>query len=135
MTNGEDTGALGPSGRFARMEAALDRIELKLDLKADNTRVMELEAKHNALEDQIRRMVNGETTSPIGQMYLQRFTDMEASIEAIEVRESNRQAILDATKQSADSRYSTLLWIVGISIVVNAIITISATVLARVVPS
>jgi hypothetical protein len=129
MTEVND-GSISPSGRFARMEASLDRIELKLDLKADNSKVLELEAKHNALEDQLRRMVTGETTSPMGQLYLKRFTDMEQSIEHIESREVARQAVVESTKVNADSRYSTLLWVVGISVILNFVFTFVMTLVA-----
>jgi hypothetical protein len=117
--NDVDTGALGPSGRFARMEAALDRIELKLDLKADMTRVVELEARHAALELSISRMVSGETTSPLGQLYLQRFNEMESSIEDLKTKDQNREAVALAVKSDADRRYGTLLWIVGVASLFN----------------
>ena len=117
--NDVDTGALGPSGRFARMEAALDRIELKLDLKADASRVTELEVKHVALERYIQDMVSGQVQSPLGQLYMQRFTEMEKSIESLEEADSNKQAVADAVKEAAESRYKTLTWAVGIAMLVN----------------
>lgn len=122
MTDAIDTGALGPSGRFARMEAALERIELKLDLKADTTRVVELEAKHNALAESLRRMASGESTTPLSQLYLQRFTEMEKSIEILEQKDSNREAVLATAKSSADSRFALLAWAVGLGTLFNILL-------------
>jgi uncharacterized protein YdcH (DUF465 family) len=128
--NDVDTGAISPSGRFARMEAALDRIELKLDLKADTSRVVELEAKHNALEDSIRRMVSGETTSPMGQLYLQKFVDMEKSIEELEAKDLTREAVLQAAKAQVDARFrwmaSGLAFISSLSIVISIVGLVAA---------
>jgi uncharacterized protein YdcH (DUF465 family) len=128
--NDVDTGAISPSGRFARMEAALERIELKLDLKADSSRVAELEAKHNALEESIRRMVSGETTSPMGQLYLTKFTDMEKSIESLELKDLTREAVLQSAKAQVDSRFrwlaSGLAFISSLSIVISIVGIVAA---------
>jgi len=45
-----DTGALSSQGRFKRMEEALERIETKLDAKADSIIVVQLEARVLKLE-------------------------------------------------------------------------------------
>jgi len=45
-----NTGALSAAGRFARMEAALDRIETKLDNKADESEMMIIAGRLIALE-------------------------------------------------------------------------------------
>jgi Pyruvate/2-oxoacid:ferredoxin oxidoreductase gamma subunit len=45
-----DSGAISPSGRFARMEASLERIETKLDAKADNVEMQDLDKRLTTLE-------------------------------------------------------------------------------------
>ena len=50
MEHEADSGALSPAGRFARMEAALERIESKLDSKADHRLLMDLEVRIGVLE-------------------------------------------------------------------------------------
>lgn len=122
--NDVDTGALGPSGRFARMEAALDRIELKLDLKADTSRVVELEVKQQALEQLIADMASGKHISPLSAMYLERFNQMEKSIEKMETEDSNRAAVLLAAKEVADSRYIRLSWVVGGATIFNILVNL-----------
>jgi hypothetical protein len=47
----EESGSISPAGRFARMEAALERIEHKLDLKADQAAVDALEARVLVIEN------------------------------------------------------------------------------------
>jgi outer membrane protein TolC len=50
-TNHEDeSGTISPSGRFGRMEASLERIESKLDSKADHVDVQEIEHRLSTLE-------------------------------------------------------------------------------------
>lgn len=49
-TDNESSGALSPSGRFARMEAALERIENKLDQKAEITEVAAIATRVFVLE-------------------------------------------------------------------------------------
>lgn len=78
--NDVDTGALGPSGRFARIEAALDRIELKLDVKADVVTTAALEGR----------------------------------LAALELRDSNREAILTAQSTTVDKRFRWLAAGVGV---------------------
>ncbi len=106
------------------MEAALDRIELKLDLKADSTRVAALEAKHNALERQFSDMASGKTTTPLGTMYLERFSNMEKSVERLEDNESNRAAVLLAAKDKADAQATRLAMFVGLAVFGNVVFTI-----------
>jgi hypothetical protein len=45
-----EAGGLSPGGRFARMEGALDRIEAKLDAKADQTTVHDMGVRVALLE-------------------------------------------------------------------------------------
>ncbi len=81
--NDIDTGALGASGRFARMEAALDRIELKLDLKADASRVVELESKLTSLDHDLDSVLNGTRVSPRISMAIERLTELEKAHHAL----------------------------------------------------
>lgn len=128
--NDVDTGALGASGRFARMEAALDRIELKLDLKADVARVSELEGRHVALERMVSDMATGRTVSPLSALYLDRFKKMEETIDKMADEDSNRAAVLTAAKAKADDRYSRLMVAVGVGTLVNLLIASGAAILA-----
>lgn len=114
-----DTGSLGPSGRFARMEAALERIELKLDLKADLSRVTELEARHVALDNKLSGLLDGTIQPPRSAEYLRRFERMEETVDRMDDAESNRQAVIDAAKRSSDEKYSRLAWVVGIATILN----------------
>lgn len=50
MAEEDSSGAISPSGRFARMEASLLRIEDKLDTKADAVRLSVVEGRVAALE-------------------------------------------------------------------------------------
>lgn len=119
--NDVDTGSLGPSGRFARMEAALERIELKLDLKADLSRVTELESRHVALDHKLSGLIDG-TIQPLRSAeYLRRFEQMESAVDKLEDDESNRQAVLEAAKRTADEKYTRLAWVVGIATIGNLI--------------
>jgi len=119
--NDIDTGSLGPSGRFARMEAALERIELKLDLKADLSRVTELEARHVSLDNKLSGLIDGTIQPPRSAEYLRRFEKMEATVDRLEDDESNRQAVLEAAKRTADEKYTRLAWVVGIVTILNLV--------------
>lgn len=121
-----DTGALGASGRFARMEAALDRIELKLDLKADQTALAGLEAKHNALETLISDMSTGKIVTPLSAMYLEQFNSLKKSVEAMEDEDRGRAAVLAAAKGSSDQRFNRLAWAVGIMSVISMLVSVGA---------
>lgn len=70
MTNG-DSGAISPSGRFARMEASLERIETKLDAKADNLLVIDIDKRVTVLETvaTIREAVSEEKAKSIETRY------------------------------------------------------------------
>lgn len=143
----QDDGTINPSGRFARMEAALDRIEHKLDLKADTARVEALEHVVEAVERTVSDALSGRTMTAQGQEYLRRFTEMERSlaqlertgsshaaealslarqneseIEKLQLADSNRHAVAQALEDKADTRYRALLWIVGIATIVNLLV-------------
>lgn len=90
--NDVDTGALGPSGRFARIEAALDRIELKLDVKADVTTTAALEGR----------------------------------LAALELRDSNREAVITAQSTAVDNRFRWLASAVGSITALSAVASIVA---------
>ena len=121
MNDTQDDGTILPAGRFARMEALLVSIERKLDLKADTSRVDALEAKIASLDRQFTDFTTGRVLTPTGAEYLRRFTEMERSIETLEQSDSNRNAVSQAIKDTADVRYRSLLWVVGIATVLNLI--------------
>lgn len=101
----QDTGALGPSGRFARMEGALERIESKLDQKVDVKDFARLEGRLGALEVSIADAMSGKTTTALGALYMQQFTDMKASIEKLEQDARDRAVLEEAAKGRVDSRF------------------------------
>lgn len=68
------SGSLSPSGRFARMEAALERIENKLDQKADIARVQLAEGRLLELEA---------GRNPLTAIALQRIGDIERDVRTI----------------------------------------------------
>lgn len=122
----QDDGTILPSGRFARMEAALDRIERKLDLKADTARVEALESVVDALEKHLTDFTTGRVITPTGAEYLRRFNEMEKGLEVLEQSDSNRTAVAQAIKATADSRYRGLLWVVGIATVFNILFSLAS---------
>lgn len=50
VSHEDESGSISPSGRFARMEASLERIESKLDAKADHIEVQEIDRRVTTLE-------------------------------------------------------------------------------------
>jgi hypothetical protein len=125
----QDDGTISPSGRFARMEAALDRIEHKLDLKADTARVEALEIVVDGLQKNFNDALSGRTISPQAQDYIRRFAEMERSIDQLEQSDSNKVAVAQAIKDTADVRYRSLLWVVGIVSLLNMAIAIASALL------
>ena len=149
MNDLNEDGTITPSGRFARMEAALNRIEDKLDSKAETARVEALEVTVDNLEARMNDYATGRITTPNTQEYLRRFQAMEQAltdlqrhgspeaqeavtavarlgsrIEALELSESNRGAIASALKETADVRYRTLMWVVGLVSILNVIVAL-----------
>lgn len=103
------------------MEALLVSIERKLDLKADTSRVDAMDEKISLLDRQFTDFITGRVLTPTGTEYLRRFTEMERSIETLEQSDSNRNAVSQAIKESADVRYRSLLWVVGIATILNLV--------------
>ena len=105
MTHEDESGAISPSGRFARMEAALIRIEDKLDGKAEQVALEAVSARVTMIEQS-------------GTPQLQRTV--------IAVQELQRQQLVNDTKVAtaketvgavADARYASMrimLWVVSI---------------------
>lgn len=148
MTESEhDAGALSSQGRFARMEAALDRIESKLDSKADLATVLALESRMRVLEDSgspdarealskvnnlsqhLNDIETGRALNPISQQYLQQFNDMRKEISELKQGESNREAVQTAARQTSDDRYRSIMLIVGFATAFNLFITLGFTLL------
>lgn len=129
MNDTQDDGTILPSGRFARMEAALTRIEEKLDLKADAARVSALESIVDALDKHLTDFTTGRVITPTGAEYLKRFNEMEQNIEVLQLSDSNKNAVAQAIKDTADVRYRTLLWLVGIATILNLLFAIGSALL------
>lgn len=125
MSEMEDTGSISPSGRFARMEAALDRIESKLDLKADLVRLEALETKQKLFEDHVNDLISGRTMSAQSQEYLRRFTGMEEAIDKLNSEWSNRVAVAQAVEKAGDARYRSLMWLVGLATLFNFVLMVA----------
>lgn len=117
-----DTGALGASGRFARMEAALDRIELKLDLKADVALVQALELRLAQSEQRIADMYSGAAMSPRGVELLNRFENLERTVDSLEDESKTREAIVRTAREDSDRKYDRLMWVVGIVTLANMLV-------------
>lgn len=120
-----DTGALGPSGRFARMEASLERIESKLDLKADVVQVVELKASHEALKQHVNDMVSGNVRTALSEVYMAQFTDMKATLDVLEEESKKREAVAMAVKERADARFKVMSWVVGGATTLNVLVAIA----------
>lgn len=125
--NVNDTGALGPSGRFARMEAALDRIESKLDLKADVSLVAALEARMVLFETKLTGLLTGTNLSPRSEAFIARFEKLEKVVDKMEDDEEIRKGILESAKKTADEKYDRLMWIVGLVTIINLLVNIFPT--------
>ena len=118
MTSHDD-GTITPTGRFARIEDTLNRIESKLDLKADESRVKALETRHEMLSKFVDDVMGGRIVSPMSADYLKRFTDLENHVEALQLADSNKEAVARAVLNTANTRYRLLMWAVGIATVLN----------------
>lgn len=95
----DDSGSITPSGRFARMESSLQRIEDKLDTKAEHAEIKLLEQRVTSLERIDSNRV--------------------AAAEALLTEKLTTAA---AVKEVADMRYRTLGWVVGTVTVLNVAI-------------
>ena len=107
------------------MEAALDRIESKLDLKADLVRVSALEAELASFKSNINDLVSGRTMSAQSQEYLKRFVSMEEAIDTLNNEWSNRKAVAEAVERAGDARYRSLMWLVGLATVFNFVLMLA----------
>ena len=99
MTEHDNSGGITPSGRFARIETTLQRIEDKLDGKAENAEIRILEVRVTSLERIDSNRV--------------------AAAEALLAEKLTTAA---AVKEVADMRYRTLGWVVGIVTTLNIVI-------------
>ena len=104
------------------MEAALERIELKLDLKADLVRVTELENRHSALDQRLRGVLDGTIQLAHLAEYVRRFEKLEVVVDRLEDEESNRQAVIESAKRVADEKYSRLAWVVAAVTIINMVV-------------
>ena len=106
----EDTGALPASGRFERMERALERIETKLDAKADAEHVQQLEirvAAHGREIDSIQHTVNTEARQAFALA-----TTNSTRLSALETHNANESAV-DLDRESRNRHYATLVTVVA----------------------
>lgn len=110
----DDAGALSSQGRFQRMEEILNRIETKLDTKADVVRLQ-------ALEDHVRELEAGRIVSPLSQMYLGKFADMEKAVELLEEREAARAAVAKARDESNNSRTRWIAAAASVAMIINVV--------------
>lgn len=129
-TSEDPSGAISPSGRFARMEDLLEKILGKLDRKADETRVTELEARHTTLEHLLNDLLSGRLMTPPSaqtqesvRTNIHRLETIESEIDDLQKKDSNRVAVAEAIKSTADNRYRQLLWLVGITTVASLVIS------------
>jgi hypothetical protein len=120
------SGSISPAGRFQRMEDALERIESKLDAKADLVRL-------EALERHITDLETGRIMSPSTQQLMSQFQKSLDDIATLkrdqEVRAAALQAEKEAIKSIADTRYNSLRTMVGVASIVNAVVVVAFTIL------
>jgi hypothetical protein len=108
------------------MEDALERIESKLDAKADLVRL-------EALERHITDLETGRIMSPSTQQLMSQFQKSLDDIATLkrdqEVRAAALQAEKEAIKNIADTRYNSLRTMVGVATIVNAVVVVAFTIL------
>jgi hypothetical protein len=143
-THEDDSGAISPSGRFARMEASLNRIEEKLDLKADQAalealetrvalietvgtpRVQEAVSSFKRLEQHVNDLETGRVQTPQTQEVMKSFQKALSDIADLKRDALVKDTAITATKESnkaiADARYAQMRTIVTISSVINGIL-------------
>lgn len=151
MSDDMETGAISPAGRFARMEASLERIEAKLDAKADLAvhqalalRVEAIEATGSPdarealaiakkVESHLQDMETGRSMSPQGMEYLKRFTEMESTIEDLKrrdaIRDAQQETRSSAVREISDARYNSLRTVVAIVAIAQSVILVGVTML------
>lgn len=135
-----DIGGLSSGQRFDRVEAALTRIEAKLDTKADRTELAVALARLEAVE---------QGTHPLARLYLRDFEDLQRRVDTLEERGSrnareaveevrvlhekvdrldrasdSRTAIVKAETEKATGRYRLLGAVVGLAAIANTIVSI-----------
>lgn len=119
-------GAISPAGRFMRMEAALERIEQKLDAKADLVRL-------EALERHITDLETGRVVSPTTQVLMGQFQQALQDIDNLkrdqDIKEASLAAEKEAIKTIADTRYGSLKTLVAVATVINGVIVAAVTIL------
>lgn len=119
-------GAISPAGRFMRMEAALERIEQKLDAKADLVRL-------EALERHITDLETGRVVSPTTQVLMGQFQTALQDIDNLkrdqDIKDASLAAEKEAIKTIADTRYSSLKTLVAVATVINGVIVASVAIL------
>ncbi len=113
------------------MEAALDRIESKLDAKADLVRL-------EALERHITDLETGRVMSPASQQLMQQFQQALIDVQDLkrnaEVRAAALAAEKDAIKTIADARYAGMRTMVSIATIINAFIVAAVAILTLLNP-
>lgn len=148
----DESGAISPAGRFARMEASLDRIESKLDSKADLAVLTALAARVQIIEESgtpearealeaVRRLQQhitdtetGRSLTPVAQEYLNRFNQAIVDVAELKRNEITRQAVVEeqkkAIKDIADARYGSMRTMVAVFGIIQSCVVVVVTALS-----
>lgn len=121
MTSDTDAGALSSQGRFQRMEDALIRIEAKLDAKADAARLI-------ALEDHVRDLEAGRIVSPLSQLYLSKFNDLEKAVETLDEKDKAREAVSADRERTSKERMRWISIAAGVATTINVVLAVVVTI-------
>jgi hypothetical protein len=89
-----EDGGISPGGRFQRMEDSLERIESKLDHKADRDDVQRLELRIVSLES---------GTTPLGMLLIKQFEKLQRDMERIDAQGSHQAQEADALARKVEA--------------------------------
>ena len=117
MTEGNG-GELKPAGRFERIERSLERIENKLDLKADQIDLDHLLARVELLE---RQRIEGVA---MGQPLIEQFKIMIRDVEDLKTQSKVTNAVAQAIERMAGETQGTRKWLIALAF--SSLITLLA---------